>query len=259
MWIPEERNLLCYVNQRYSRLSASIDRFDGRAYRAMVRHLTERIDTAAKEIHRARQLDITRPEPKGLEDIVESLYPRDASCFRWAHVMSGISLNPHQRFSALREELIDRHERHVARERRNEESVWVGVERKLEDSGLLACIDREREIASAHYRYKFRAGWMNSVPQVLEPISLDLIEPNRMLDKAQLWSGRLYNLSRGAEFMFSGVVTGPPAEKFLREAWDASVEALREAPNVRMIAVEDDVDSLIQSIARDVQVRGLVS
>jgi hypothetical protein len=260
MWVPDDRKILHYISQRYSRLSFSIDGFDGGAYRPMVRQLANRIEYVSERVQNRQQLDLLEREPTDLHELIEVLCPPDASCFRWAGVMGGLSPDPVQRFDALKDEMIDRHERHVVRERRNEEmiwsSAWLRLERNLRSHGVLDCVERGREIQAGQLKYKFRASWMNGSLQVVEPISLDLADPHRIVDKALLWDGRLHALSRTSKFSLSGIVTGPPDDEELREAWDLGLETLRQAPSVRRIVLEQDLEQLARDIVDDVTASG---
>lgn len=111
----------------------------------------------------------------------DHVLPEDSSCFQWSEVMAGIASDLHGRLTQLFAELV---ERRATRQRRDEMEVWTGLEAFLRRQGLLGRIDTQVEVKAPSFSYQFRAGWLNGVQQVLEPISLDHLAKSEVIDKA---------------------------------------------------------------------------
>jgi hypothetical protein len=114
------------------------------------------------------------------------------------------------------------------------------------------------EISGPNLSYRFKIGWTNGVTQVLEPVSLDHLSEPDLIGKALTWSGRLYNLAEGADFQWTGVVALPQRTD-LAEAGQRAVAMLRAARNVRAVIPEDEIDSFLPVVERDLSGREAAS
>jgi hypothetical protein len=84
----------------------------------------------------------------------------------------------------------------------------------------------------------------------MEPVSFDYLNAGELVDKAPTWSGRLFNLAKGAPFQFTGVVA-PPDRGDLMDAYGRAIQILGGAPNVRRLVRFDEVDAFLPEIERD--------
>lgn len=247
MWIPNRRRLLFRVNDRYGRLASFFPGFDGVGYRAMVRQLRGRWEQAATELTGGAT---TNPEPESIDDLLPSLMREDASSFQWSPSMGGAVPSPERRLEQLFAEFVERHEARGPRERRDEHDVWAVVEQRLQARGLAERVSFGVELGSDPYLYKFRLGWQNGKTQVLEPISLDILSPTEMVEKANMWRGRLHTLGPARAFAFTGIVA-PPQRADLGVAFERATAILRGAPSVRYIVTEEKLDDVLADIERD--------
>ena len=119
-------------------------------------------------------------------------------------------------------------------------------------TGITNKVTFDYPIQGPNYSYSFHAAWRNGKAQVLEPISLDLVNATHIVDKAAAWSGKLYNLARGADFSFTGVIA-PPSDPTLGRAFDRAMAILRQAPNVRSVVLERQSETLLETIRHDVE------
>lgn len=246
----ENRRLLTRFSERYGRLSKAFGDFDGTAYRNLVRHLERRLAALDEEMRQPSLLEVS---PDSLEGVFARLFPDQVSCFQPSPVMWGANENLEQRLRELFEEYIARYEAVDDRARRDEGDVWHDVDRRIRQSGLHGKVTYGREVRGDNYSYTFHAGWMNGKPQVLEPISFDMKEGTRIVEKANLWSGRLYSLSRGTDFAFTGIVA-VPTDPSLGRAFERAQNILRRTPNVRALLPEAEADKAIRQIQTDVRV-----
>jgi hypothetical protein len=93
---------------------------------------------------------------------------------------------------------------------------------------------------------------VNGVPQVIEPISLDYTDATMVLEKANTWSGRLFNLAKGEDFRMTGVIV-PPADPALAESALKATRILRGAPKMRRVLSLRELNDFIPEIERDLE------
>ncbi len=250
MWVPAERRLLFSLNERYARLSRFFDEFDGAGYRQLVRALQSSLDEMRRAL--ADHGEATLGERPAFAAILERVVPEDASCFQWSEVMGGAVTDPEARLAQLVKEFIERHEGAGPRQRRDETGIWARMEALLAERDLLPSLLSGVELAGENYSYRFRVGWRNSVPQVLEPVSFDYLKGAEVVDKANTWSGRLFNLAKRSQFQMTGVVAAPDRRDLLH-AYEQALAILRGAPNVRTVVTEEQLSGFIPTIEREVR------
>lgn len=252
MWLPTKKRLLYSVNERYSRLSSFFQPFDGAGYRQLVRQLSSTFRDVSRELSGEIQLGLFSAPPETIDDILPRLLQDDASCFQWSTVMAGIASDPTARLKQLVAEMIERHESRAPRERRDENDIWGNVEQRLRQQGLAPRLQKEVEITGKNYTYRFKTGWQNGVRQVMEPISFDYLYAADVVEKANTWSGRLFNLANSADFQLSAVVA-PPERKDLRAAYNQAIAILKSAPKVRRLLTEEEFEDFMHEIERDLE------
>jgi len=244
----DNRRLFKRFSERYGRISKAFGDFDGVSYRNLVRHLEQRISALEEDI---RQPNLLEESPATLDEIFKRVFPDDLSCFEPSPVMWGYYDDPERSTAELFDEYVARYEEVNDRHRRDEGDVWHDVEKKIRQRGLLKKMTYGHLVHGADYSYLFRASWNNDGLQVLEPISFDLKEGNRIVEKAINWNGRLHSLAKGADFAFTGVIA-PPTDKKLEQNFDQAVRILHSAPNVKSLVKESDSDAVIRDIERNV-------
>jgi hypothetical protein len=254
---PEERFLRVGFNQRYSRISRFfLDAFDGDHYRNMVRALTDRFDRMAETLKsRADSPDSSEVVPNDLATIMETALPRDATAFRWGPIYGGGVADVEGRFHRLFAEFVTRHDKPVARPLRQESQMWSDFERLARQRHLEASL-RPFTLSSDVYRYEFHGSFQNGKPNVIEPISLDLLGGSSIVEKANQWAGRLLALKLSQDFAFHAILA-PPADESLRPYFDRARRLLSTQEDVvkHLIVEKEDQDQL-EDLFREIGTAG---
>lgn len=237
------------TTDRYRRFSEFFRDLDGAAFRSMVRGI-ERSFRAIDA--RLQQGDLVDPAPERLAQIIASLLPEDGSAMQASRVMGGVHENPEQRLQELFAEFVGQYEQSAERIKRTEDVVRRDLDDRIVKAGLLDRVKFGYPVQAAHYQFEFHTAWQNGKPQVLEPISFDLEQGRSIVEKAVDWSGRLFNLSHGAEFRFNGLVA-PPSDPTLTNAFQQAIAIMRDAPNVRNVYLERDSAELLRTIKEDTE------
>lgn len=248
MWLPEEGKVTWRITDHYSRFSDFFRDFKGGSYREVVRLAQRRLSSIAGPSRVGENEQLFESAGKDLKSFLEQVVQKDASALQLSRVMAGVTKDVSLRFDRLFAEFVE--QATTGRARKDESAILNAIESKLRQAGLLRQLETKVQVSSPDYAYKFKLGWTNGTRQVLEPISLDYKAPNDVVDKANTWSGRLLNLSKGEDFLMTGVVA-PPADAALNAAYEQALRLLREAPQVRQIVTEEQLDVVIDSIESD--------
>lgn len=248
MWIPERSKLLFRINERVGRLSKFFKNIDTPSYRQMMSNLKRAADLKWASDNVTTPYLFKNIADRPIE-IFHAIVREDASCFQWSRLMSGISQDAERRFEELFEEFVTFHDSPVTHQRRSDKEIWKYVRQMLRRHHLEESVQYGVKMEGRSYHYSFRMGWNNGIPQVLEPISFALKDSTRIVDKANTWHGRLFNLSMSNNFGFTAVVAQPHSGKM--KAFNDGLAILNSAKSIRKIITEDEVSDYMSEIKND--------
>jgi hypothetical protein len=252
MFEPTALSLKLKLSDRYQRVSEFFGGISGNAYRAVVRQIERSLVAAS---HDLRQPSLLAESPGSLSAVLGRVAPDAESSLRFSEVMYGVSEKVDLRLEELFDEFVRKYETRDDRIRREESDVGQELDRQLIKSGLWDKVKFDYQIQAEHYRFSFHAAWQNGKTQVLQPISFDLVDEQKIVEKATRWTGRLYNLSQGADFGFNGVLARPQDRK-LDKALNEAIAILSDSPLVRNVVLEEDADSILDQIRDDTKRAG---
>lgn len=255
MWIPERAKLLFRVTERCGRLFSFFKNIDKDSYRKMIRNLkwTAELKWASDNVATAHLFENTANNPL---EIFHEIVKEDASCFQWSRLMSGITKDVVRRFEELFEEFVTFHDfPAVSLQRRTDTEIWAHVDHALKIHHLDRRVQYGVKLETPSYHYSFRMGWNNGTRQVLEPISFALKSPTRIIDRANVWSGRLFNLSKSNDFCLTAVIAPPDNDNM--DAFNVGREILNDARSIRQIITEDQLNDYMSEIRKDLSIQHL--
>lgn len=239
MWCPTEGRLVdAAVTTHYRRLSNCFRNFDGRSYRKMAQQLNALL----------KRCEGRRDVADSLAKVLDYIVPDLGASFQYSDIKGGLVSEPAERFKELMHFFVLRHENRQDRERRNDDAVWTGIKSTLRDAGVLKLLRPKVRIATDKYDYEFRAGWQNGKTHVLEALSFDYAHQGEVIEKATIWTGRLFNLA-DAQFAMHAIVS-PPTEPQLRPYFDRAMGILRSARPAPKIYLDDQPQPLITTIKK---------
>jgi hypothetical protein len=243
----DSRKILHKVSDKYHRVSEFFAGINGTTFHTRVKHLDRALQLCNADL---LQPDLIEGTTDSLESVLGEVLPPDESCFEPSGVMYGVTDSPAERIAELFEEFVGRYEKNTEQEGRNEREIGRAVERAIKQSDVVHRVKFAYSIQAPKYEYQFKAGWKNGQTQVLDPISLDLLKPSQIVEKASHWSGRLFNLQNGPPFGFTAIVARPANPK-LNNAVNRAMAILRDSPGVRRLVSEEDADEVLEMIRQD--------
>jgi hypothetical protein len=192
-----------------------------------------------------------RDFPDQLSEMMATVLPEDSTAFRWGPIFGGVTRNAEDRFNDLFAEFVTRHEKPTARQLRQESQMWGDFERLMKqrhlEHSLKPCI-----LSSDVYQYEFHGSFQNGKPNVIEPISLDLMGGSSIIEKANQWAGRLVALKRNQDFAFHAILARPSDES-LRPYFERARRLLNgQSDVVRHLIVEKEDQTQMEEFFREI-------
>jgi hypothetical protein len=185
-----------------------------------------------------------RDVPDQLSGMMATVLPHDSTAFRWGPIYGGVTENVDDRFNDLFAEFVARHEKPTARQLRQESQMWGDFERLMKQRNLAVSLGPYM-LSSDVYQYEFHGSFQNGKPNVIEPISLDLLGGSSIIEKANQWTGRLVALKRNQDFAFHAILA-PPTDESLRPYFERARQLLNSQSDVvkHLIVEKEDQTQL---------------
>lgn len=138
---------------------------------------------------------------------------------------------------------------------RDDGDVWRDfATARLGSSGLLRRLQRH-VLHAPHYELSFDNAWKNGMWNVAQPVSLDMLEPRTIRDKATSWSGKLLTLKPREHDTSVFLLVGMPTKDCPASVRDAANDALAilsaNLGGEAQIVTEDEGERLARKIADD--------
>ncbi len=231
----ERPQLRFEFSERYGRIKSLFPDLEGVAYRRLVRQVQQIAQGLSAQLSPdGRQAPLVRPFPD-LQTVLRLIVPKADGLFGWSSVRYGISADLNQTVTTALHRYVTRFEEHETRPRVDDETLWRTVISIPAVAMVISKLRPDYPLRTNRYEYKFRAGWTNGRVQVVEPISLDYLDPGDMLEEAMRWRGRLGELAETNDFLMTALVTEPPTDSASTESYFRSLEVLKEIPTMRAV------------------------
>lgn len=193
-----------------------------------------------------------------LDRELRHIIPDADGTIQWSEAISGATDNPRATFDGLYERFVERDAvdgaTKVSRADADVEDRLVAV---LQSMGLDERLET-RELRSPNHRTftrEFRYCWKNGVWNCLEPLSLDLVEPRTIHEKASACIGNVLVLDptvqNSSVIFYVGLPHASRAEAF--EAASDALAAIGEQAKGALVYREDQAEELALRVQSDLR------
>jgi hypothetical protein len=253
VWVGEALNLgvLLYCEQaRFLRLRARTGQ--GRLANAYPDLDHGALREAVKALGRRFDKIMTRSglllPPGTAIDVGRGVLHPDDSSISWGMTGSGVAANPEKVLEKLYVRFVGKYDQAANREVRTDEMVFEAVRNKLVTAELDQKLQRH-VVKSKFASIPFEHAIKNGIWHVIQPLSFDSADEDRMLDKAAKWAGRLQSISECEGNVRPYFVTGKPSISALVPQYKRMVDFLRASPLQPVVMDEAHAGDLFATVA----------
>ncbi len=189
-----------------------------------------------------------------LDALLAKVVAVDDASIQFSRVVSGITAQPEETLAHLFRLYVSKAPDEGAVEGRDDEAVWRSVV-KLATPEIVRALTRH-SLRSAHYEQVFERSWKNGAWNVAQPLSFDMLDPQRIRDKALLWSSRVRELQPAENDTTVHFLVGMPddarsteVKKAARDAFEILGDTI--AKDDARIVPESRAEDLIRKIEED--------
>lgn len=226
LYAPEAKYISAICSPRYGRLSKMFLDVNGDHLRSVMRYIQARFEEHAAKFNTELPL---AGKPESIMEIACSILPRDDSALQWSEPNGGITENPAATLEQLYARLVEKYEQRAQLPSRLDDDVWKVFRKELETKQVLARMQPKRIIAK-DYDHEFEHAWRNGTWNLYQPISMDLLDTDSILDKANRWLGRATNLKDSDDQFHLWMLLGEPRNEKLRTTYGKALNILHKMP-----------------------------
>ena len=242
MFSDEGRFLKMKAKSGQGRLANAYPGLDHGALREAVKALVRRFDEMSS------RSGFFPPSGSALDVGHKVLVPDDSS-LSWGVTGSGVTSDPKAELEKVYGRFVSRYDQSHARDSRTDEMVYEAVRKKLELSELLYRVE-PHVVRSQFATIPFDHAIKNGIWHVIQPLSFDSADEDRMLDKAAKWAGRLQSIADQASDVRPYFITGAPTERELLPQYLRMLDFLRASPMRPVVMDEAQAGALVDAVAK---------
>lgn len=246
---PGARWLEARFNLNAGRLKHAFPGLDAEIHRSLMRCLKTRFDAAA--IACAQELPF--PErPADLNGWIGTILREDDSSLQWCAEGGGITCDPARELRDLYERMVLRHQARAARHGREDADVWNLYRAPLQRSGAADRLTRHA-VKTELDEMTFDHAWKNGRWHCLQPLSLDMIEPENIRNKGHRLLGEVAGVRDALNEHTLYLLLGEPKEGAARKAAERTLNLLHARLEVRYELVrESEVEAFGRRLSADI-------
>lgn len=247
LYAPEAKYIGAICNPRYGRLSKMFLDVNGEHLRSVTRYIQGQFEEQAARLR--RELPLVE-QPKSIMQIAHGILPRDDSALQWSESNGGTTEDPEATLEQLYLRLVEKYDQRTQLPSRQDEDVWKIFRKELESKQILSRMQAKR-IMAKDYDYEFDHAWRNGTWNLYEPISMDLLDADSILDKANRWLGRAINLRDSTEPFHLWMLIGETRMEKLRPAYAKALNILHKMPVQKVLISERDAAKFSGELAQE--------
>lgn len=181
-----------------------------------------------------------------VESVIRTVLVDDDSSLRWSLPAGGITSSVEKTFERIYHRYVGKYEL-LGQSRRTDDDVWKPVRDMLEEREVPVELEAKTIIA-ADDTIEFKHAWKNGVWHAYEPLSLDLADADRIMEKVRRWLGNLQSVRDATEHFVPYFILGAPTTPGLEEAFEKAKKVLAKAPEAKVYE-ESEVSQLVDQMA----------
>ncbi|MBI3922110.1 MAG: DUF3037 domain-containing protein, partial [Armatimonadetes bacterium] len=241
----------------YGRLSKFFGEVDGDNFRRLMHFFVSQFDGLSEELRSLPFHSNSRSShpPSDVTGFAARVLPPDDSALQFSPAGGGLTEDPEATLAELYERYVLRYAERPHKPSRSDEEVLRVFKRPLVERRLLARI-RPKRIVTSDYEHEFPLAWRNGQLNLAEPLSFDLADAGYILEKANTWLGRAWNLKEyeAQEAFTLYILLGHPQSDRLRVPYTKAKNILHKMPCKHELVSEEEADDFAGTVQHEVGV-----
>jgi hypothetical protein len=205
------------------------------------------------EVHNSTSGQLFDRGQLSAETIAKSLLPTDDSALQWSGAGGGATDDPQKSLGELFERLVERHLKAHPPTRKEDVDVWKSFEREFRRRDVLQRF-QEKTLTVGKLKHRFEA-WQpaGGYLRLFQPLSFDLIDPSKIVEKAIHWNGLLRQFRKADSDFYAYLLIGAPSDNDRKEAFKQACDTLAEDGNQKELVREEEAPKFAAGIEKEIK------
>ena len=235
VYAPSLRWFEARFNLNAGRLKHAFPALDVDLHRALMRRLKTRFEAASL----ACAQELPFPErPADLVGWANTILREDDSSLQWGLEGGGITAHPERELHDLYERMVLRHHAPAGRHGREDADIWNLYRAPLQRTGAAERLTRHA-VKTDLDEMTFDHAWKNGQWHCLQPLSLDLLEPENIRNKGHRLLGEVSGVREALADHTLYILLGEPKDGPSRKAADRTLNLLHARLDIRYELVRE--------------------
>ena len=226
---PAARDLSARIQTKYGRLTRAFPKMNGDLHRDLMRGLQAAFDTAAVRYAEEPRFSATADT---LENRLHEVLRPDDSSLQWSAAGGGLTSDPAMELESLYQRMVAINESDKARHGRTDDEVWGLYRAPLQRAKVLPHLTPHR-VVTALDEIEFSNAWRNGAWHCLHPLSLDLIKPESIREKAHTLIGQMTGVRSAMSGNHLYLMLGEPSSANGRSTMERSLNLIHPRLDIK--------------------------
>ena len=246
LYAPGARFLSAKFTSRYSHITKVFSNVDGHHLKRVVQSLEANLIRAGESVHTRSMFD----KQESVENVAAGILPPDDSSLQFSPQGYGITENPQEALKQLFDRFVQKYYAKAEKCGRTDEEVWQTFRKPLKEKHIIQSL-MPKQITGKNYEHNFKHCWKNEKWHIYEPISFDLVSKNEIVEKANVWLGRVTSLADGGGPFKLNILLGAPQSGTLKQEFIKAQNIMYKIPNKPSFIQENEAESLAEHLKKE--------
>jgi hypothetical protein len=255
MYAPDVPFVGAIVERRYERLSKVFANFDGDHYRRVLAQFEAAVQSF-RDLYLGDLHEMWTP-PKDAGSIGCRIWPDTDLSFQIGPVLAGVTNDPAQTLDATFARMVTSQHEKPETVRRSDDDIWAVYQRPLNSASVTRVL-KPQTFTTDDIELTFDHTFRNGTYRALLPISMDLIRPESMRDKATRWLGYSVALRGVHELSKIYILLGRPQLESHLTAYLKAKNLLHKMEILHEFVEEGEAEAFAVDLRNDLKSHGLL-
>ena len=251
LYAPEMPFVGVLCRTTYERFSCMFPDFDGNAFRSVMRFVNSQFNTANEKLQE-NSLFVERP--RSVMELAHAVLPHDDASLRWSEPAGGITDDPSSALRKIYGRMVSRYDEKPQEGGRNDEDIRNNIGQEFRRRDVTRYL-QSKTITAPHEEVAFPYAHKNGLWSCVDGVSLDLVQPEAIRNKARRWLGLTLALSKSPEdfklYLLLAEPSHPDAQQ--KKAVRRAIDLLEEIPVKHRIVRESEAKQFTDEFSEEVK------
>lgn len=254
MFAHETGQVGVLTSSTYSRLSKTFAHFDGNQHREVLNRISSQIEAAGIRMTEGVLQPLERAKYVDAFQLVRSVWPDQGLSYFASLSSYGICENFEKELTELYDRFVlSQQDERAITERYDDDAVWRKLNRVLTEKGI-----HLEPVSLGPAEIQFEHAYKNGKWHIIEPISLDYVNPASIKERALNTVGKSVAMSNVAEFGTMNLIIARPSRTEHNRQFEIAVELLKQIRVKHKIVFEEDVEDFAATMEQQIHEHGLL-